>query len=585
MTEHAVSLLKCGKYDIILLNSYPLYSGRKVLTSMAIRKEKPVNKVSDGTIIDYVAWRGDLTFEQSSWGEIDSVIAAVFAYANLGENELAFGSGRTLRLGDLADSDLLTRLPQEGIGNSVKLRKELLVSMALSRRFQDITVLDQVNDVDPARNIQFSAMTLDVPGVGTVIAYRGTDPSPVGWKEDFMMSYATPVPAQTAALRYLEKAASNTAGPLYLAGHSKGGNLALYAAAHADPDIQARFKTLYSYDGPGLDDETIASEGYRRIEPLIRSDVPSGSIVGMLMNYVPKYRVVQSDARSIFQHDPFTWKLVGRRFLEAESVSTSSQILDRTIHEWLKSCTPEQREIFVTSVFSLLDKTEPANADDLLKKADDDAKMMILSLISKLIAIHAGVSWEKNVLQPLIQASDDLRQKLKAIQGNLIKSNVIQIDNHGNGFQAAAAETMSMAETGGLSHKEGLRLMLFTEEMLSMVSIVTGEMKATFWIERLNREFELHMTTNTVINRNARRQLKVAPNDKPEGFLAKLRNIFERARAADSDQVCFALPSGPDRQASGEWDGYERSILYRLADDVRIAIHGNEVHMTVRKEF
>ena len=144
---------------------------------------------------------------------------------------------------------------------------------------------------------------------------------------------------------------------------------------------------------------------------------------------------------------------------------------------------------------------------------------------------------------------------------------------------------MSMAETGGLSHKEGLRLMLFTEEMLSMVSIVTGEMKATFWIERLNREFELHMTTNTVINRNARRQLKVAPNDKPEGFLAKLRNIFERARAADSDQVCFALPSGPDRQASGEWDGYERSILYRLADDVRIAIHGNEVHMTVRKEF
>ncbi len=560
---------------------------------MADQKDKSLKKVSGGTIIDYVAWRGDLTFEHSPWGEIDAVIAAMIAYANLGENELVFGSGRTLRLADLAGSDVLERYPQEGIGDGVKIRNRFLTDLARSRRFQDITVLDQVNDVDASRDIQFSAMTLDVPGVGIVIAFRGTDPSLVGWKEDFMMSYVTPVPAQTAALAYLKKAAENTAGPLYLSGHSKGGNLALYSAAHAEPAVRERLAMLYSFDGPGLDDGTIATEGYRRIEPLIRSDVPSGSIVGMLMNYYPKYRVVQSDSFSILQHDPFSWKLLGRHFLVEDNVSNSSQILDQTIHEWLKSCTAEQREVFVTVIFSLLMKKQTADGqavdDSLLKKADEDSKKMIRALISKLIAIHAGISWDTNVLKPLIQASDELRLKLKGLQGNLVKSSVIQIDNHGSGFRDATDETMRMADDGGLSREECLRLALFTEEILSMVNIVTGEMKADFWIERVGRQYELHVSTRTVLDRKQRRRIRrtVAAKmiEKPNGFLAKLRGAFESAMVSGTDRVCFALPDGKDREASEQWDGYERSILFRLADDVRITMIGGEVRMTVRKEF
>ncbi|MBQ4435608.1 MAG: hypothetical protein II879_05875, partial [Clostridia bacterium] len=122
---------------------------------MADQKEKLPKKISGGTIIDYIAWRGDLTFEHSPWGEIDGVIATMIAYANLGENELVFGSGQTLRLADLATTDLLTRLPQEGIGDSVRIRNQFLIALAQSKRFEDVTVLDQVNDVDPARNIQF----------------------------------------------------------------------------------------------------------------------------------------------------------------------------------------------------------------------------------------------------------------------------------------------------------------------------------------------------------------------------------------------------------------------------------------------
>ena len=560
---------------------------------MADQKDRPTGKISGGTIFDYVAWRGDLTFEHSPWTEIDGVIAATVAYANLGENELVFGSGRTLRLGGLADSDVLERYPQEGIGDGVKIRNRFLADLARSARFRDVVVLDQVSDVDPGRNIQFSATTLDVPGVGTVIAFRGTDPSLVGWKEDFMMSYVTPVPAQSAALAYLENAAARTAGPVYLAGHSKGGNLALYAAAHADRAVQDRLVRICSYDGPGLDDDTIASEGYRRIEPLILSDVPSGSIVGMLMNYYPRYNVVQSGSFSILQHDPFRWKVVGRHFLPADRVSNASQILDRTIHEWLKSCTAEQREIFVTAVFSLLarDRSADAPSDDggLLGKADENARKMIQRMINRLLVLYAGNSWNTNVLKPFMQASDDLRRKLRALQGNLVKSDVIRIDNRGRGFRAAADETMRMAEEGGLDRGESLRLAQMTEEILSLVSLLAGELEADFWLERAGRQYELHVTTRTIPDREERRRMKKAfgpkTAEKPGGYLAKLRGAFERAMASDADRVCYALPDGPEREADGSPDGCERSILYRLADDVQITMIRGEVRMTVRKAF
>ena len=251
------------------------------------RKQNSRNKNPGGTVFDYVRWRGDLSFAESRWNEIDSVIAALISYANFGENELTFQNGQGLRLGSLASSDLLDRYPQDGIADGAEVRSRFLREMAESRRFQDIIIPDQVNDVDPARNIQFSAITMEVPDTGTVVAFRGTDTSLVGWKEDFMLCYMTPVPAQTAALAYLEQAAARTTGPIFLAGHSKGGNLALYSAAHTSPEIRDRIREIYSFDGPGLDDETVASENYRSIEPLIRSFVPTGSMIGMLLITIP----------------------------------------------------------------------------------------------------------------------------------------------------------------------------------------------------------------------------------------------------------------------------------------------------------
>ena len=381
---------------------------------MDSREGKVKRKERFGNIADYVSWRGDLSFSADHWHEADALAVAVIAYANFGENALTFGNGQPLPFSELAASDLLERLPQQGLPGSVPIRNQLITDMADSIRYRDIRILDQVSDTDRSRSIQFSAITLDIPGIGTAIGFRGTDPTLVGWKEDFMMSYMSPVPAQSAAVDYLRKAAAETEGPLILAGHSKGGNLAMYAGAHTSEDIQDRIAGIYAFDSPGLDDATIASGQYERIRPLIRSVIPSDSIVGLLMNYNPNYRVVSSTARSIAQHDPFTWKLMGHRFLEASDLSTDARIMDQTVHEWLKSCTIEQREVFVSAVFSLFDRDQEAGGTESAPSImDENTRKMVLSLLHNFITIQAENSWIAKVRKPFLQAAEDLRAKLR----------------------------------------------------------------------------------------------------------------------------------------------------------------------------
>ena len=553
---------------------------------MADQKDKSLKKVSGGTIIDYVAWRGDLTFEHSPWGEIDAVIAAMVAYANLGENELVFGSGRTLKLADLAGSDVLERYPQEGIGDSVKIRDRFLTDLACSRRFQDITVLDQVNDVDASRDIQFSAMTLDVPGVGIVIAFRGTDPSLVGWKEDFMMSYESPVPAQAAAVAYLERAAAQRPGDLYVTGHSKGGNLAVYAASHVSVEIQARLKTICSFDGPGLDDETMASQGYLNIRDRIHSVIPDESVVGLLMHYHPDYRVVESTATSLFQHEPFTWKLLGKEFVERAQVSLQSRVLDQTMHEWLSTCSKQERKIFVQAVFSLFEKKQNRGA---LPEMDAGSRRMIGEMLRRLIATQAGNTYAMHIRQPLAQAAEELRNRLWGEEEPSFKSDLIPINNQGVGFDAAVEETRRAAEYCGLDAQNALRLQLFTEEMLSMVRTITGEMDGSFWIERSEQQYQLHLTTRAQMDRKQREALIHASseriNDASRGFLGRLREAFEQAMTSDRESVIYDLAEDRPEGMLPEWDRYEQSVLLKLADDVRIAIRGSQVSLTVTKAF
>ena len=524
-----------------------------------------------GNLLDYLIWRGDIDFSTDPWNEIDSLVFATVAYANFGENTLHFTNA--LSFGDFYRDDVLNKIPQDKSKPMYEDRMHLLELMGQSRRFQAVRILDQVNTVDEDRNIQFSAVTFDIQNVGTVIAYRGTDPSLVGWKEDFMMSYETPVPAQTFALEYLKMVAEQCPGNLYLTGHSKGGNLVLYSAANAPEEIQARLYSACSFDGPGLDDETMKSEGYLRICDRVYSVIPSQSVIGLLLNYHPNYRVVDAVESFLWQHNPFTWKISGRLFVTVDTVTPGSQVLDQSVHEWLKECTREQRETLVNSLFSFLEK--PENGTESSKLGSTDIKK-VLPLVYSLLSIHAGNSYGEKIRKPLALLAEELRWRDRNGKAPAFKSKRIDIDNRGYHFADALEESEKISRLAGISRKNAIRLRLITEEMLGMVRGITGQCKASFRILCDKDRFELFLTTRARMDEKKRSILKASGTGDSVSFQNKLRTELEKALNTDSDSETDVL---------AEPGSFEQSMLYRLADSIRIDVYGGSVFVTVIKDF
>jgi len=230
-----------------------------------------------------------------------------------------------------------------------------LQSCAARKRYATIKILDYQNDVDPDRETQFCACTFALPGGARYIAFRGTDVSITGWKEDFNMSFMT-VPAQRKAVAYLNRAARAFRGPLYLGGHSKGGNLALYAACHTTDAVRKRIKQVYSFDGPGVDKQTLGSPAHQAVHSRIQSFVPQSSVIGMLLCYHPDYSVVRSDAVGLMQHDAFTWQIEDGRFRQLEELRLSIRMSNEAINHWLDQRTEEERKFMVDVIFRIISR-------------------------------------------------------------------------------------------------------------------------------------------------------------------------------------------------------------------------------------
>ncbi len=300
-------------------------------------------------MIEFVRWRGDLTYGVSPPCEIDALIFSQFSYLHFRD---ALGEcAAPLR----AAAQAVEGLPREpGNPQVVADRHALLKAARNSARFGALTVGRCEDQFVPQRNMQFAAVTFALPDGSHILAYRGTDATVVGWREDFNLFTACPVPSQTEALRYLEAVASDTAGKLRLCGHSKGGNLAMYAAACCPPEVRARIADVYLFDAPGLDAATTETDGYREALARTRCFVPQASVVGRLMGVPDAYTVVRSTAAGISQHNTFTWALNGPRFDTLPSFSKSSQLMKATVDEFLQTSTADTRQAFVDTLFSIL---------------------------------------------------------------------------------------------------------------------------------------------------------------------------------------------------------------------------------------
>jgi len=323
-------------------------------------------------ILDYLDWRGDLSFLSAPFCEVDNLIFSLLSYIDYGgivpspwEDAPRDEREITLR----AAAEKYFAQPE-----STKKRLGLIVpeeirhlfrKAAASDRFGEVLLSAYVNEIEEERNKQFSAVTFKLPGSSIYLAYRGTDDTLVGWKEDLLLSYMTPVPAQAAALDYLRMIADMSCGELIVGGHSKGGNLAVYAAAHAGAEIQSRITAVYNNDGPGFSEGEFSLIGYIRIRQRIKTLLPQSSVIGMLLEHEEDYQVVKSRLIGVLQHNGFAWEVLGNSFVHLEQLSGSSRLLDKTIRASLKELGPGGRERFAEAFLRIIDASGAKTLTDL----------------------------------------------------------------------------------------------------------------------------------------------------------------------------------------------------------------------------
>lgn len=310
---------------------------------------------------------------------------------------------------ELQKASRLTDVPQdmsqENSMMNTKHRLALLQQAASVKRYKNIKLMGYVNDIDLDVQKQFAAMTYKISLDTYVIAFRGTDDSIIGWKEDFHMTYMEHIPAQQTAVRYVQKVmqAFPTA-TFILTGHSKGGNLATYASSQVEPALQARISQIYSFDAPGLNHTIIETEGYQSIASKIKRYIPQGSIVGMMLETPKQAHIVKSVAiGGIAQHDTFSWQIENKHFVLLNTLNPDSIQTDKTLKEWVDAVPDDDLKDFFDVFFGLILDAQITSIDDFFQP----------NSIKKLLTIvqnaHALTEQEKEMLNRLTRLLISIR--------------------------------------------------------------------------------------------------------------------------------------------------------------------------------
>lgn len=317
-------------------------------------------------IFDYLDWRGDLTLSERAFNEVDNLILAEICYLDLSGFAPAGFETQQVTLREAWDAYFAAH-PTTDMGVLVPDQIPVLVQKAAqTARFGSLRLLGYVNRIDEETQTQFSAMTMLLPDGSAYVAFRGTDDTIVGWKEDFNMAFTPEIPAQRYAADYLQQAAAALAfRPLLVGGHSKGGNLAVYAAVFCGEAIQKQIRAVYNNDGPGFYASLLELPEHRRIAGKITTLLPESSVVGMLLEHEEAYQVVRSTQIGLMQHDGFSWQVLGTQFVHLSGLTEGGKIVDSALRDFVRGLDQEQRIRFVDALFEVLTCTNAATLTDL----------------------------------------------------------------------------------------------------------------------------------------------------------------------------------------------------------------------------
>ncbi len=332
-------------------------------------------------IMDYVKWRGDLTFTQDPLNAVDALVFSALSYVCYGGSAEA-APDIPVTVQQAAEEFFALENPESRC--RVKNDMDLLYLAAQTVRFGQSKICMYRDMLIPEQETQFAAMTFLLDDGSMVLAFRGTDYSLVGWKEDFNMTFQQTIPAQRLAQQYTREVALEYPNPMYLTGHSKGGNLAVFAAARSSPMVQSRILGVYSNDGPGFTQYLMGDPGYLTMVPRISTYIPQSSVIGMLLEHEEPYTVIRSKTVGLLQHDPYSWEVLGREFIPVQEITESSQFVDATIKTWFAEMSNQERNQLVDVMFTLLgtggienalDIFQPKNIRTYIKTLSSDAGM------------------------------------------------------------------------------------------------------------------------------------------------------------------------------------------------------------------
>ena len=334
-------------------------------------------------LLDYLDWRGDLTLAQDPFNEVDNLILAELSFVDFGGIVPDPGEGRAVPLWKAAEA-YFAKTEGRPIDMGVLVPNqipELLRRTAASPRFRDMKLNGFVDHLDTVKAEQFAALAAEC-GDGTVyLSFRGTDDTLAGWKEDFYLSCMREVPAQKMAVAYTEAMAHQYPRiKLRLGGHSKGGNLAVWAGVFCPTAVQRRIAAVWSNDGPGFHEDLLDLPQHRRLEERIYSIVPKSSVVGMLLEHGEDYVVVDSREQGLMQHDGFSWQVLGTEFVHLREITPQGRRTDLALRTWLKELSPEQRERFVEGLFQVLTASGASTLTDLKEDGLKSAGAMVRAM-------------------------------------------------------------------------------------------------------------------------------------------------------------------------------------------------------------
>ena len=337
------------------------------------------------TLTDYIKWLGHETFEQRTFDEIDNLVFSQLAYYDF-KTVLHEGEARTL-------AECYDGLKKENINVCIvggeeenKLYQEFLHTAAEARRYRDVIISDYIDILDDS--IQFAAMTFHISTNECYVAYRGTDDTIIGWKENFMLSFME-TPAQRRALQYLKNAVLKQQACIYVGGHSKGGNLALYAAAGLTEQEQSAIVHLYINDGPGLCDTVMDTSVIDRLKHKTTRILPEYCVIGKLFEPdIPDTRILKSDTNGIMQHMLLYWGIDYGKLLTVSDHTPESNWIVETLDTWLKNIPNDERQAFVEHLFSALAVGGSVTLADIADKGVGSR------LVQGLAVIAAGVMFQ-----------------------------------------------------------------------------------------------------------------------------------------------------------------------------------------------